>query len=102
MSPEQNQTTRNLPLNAANYAKASKRTDEAAKWYDMALKASDEQIKTKSSFANLGRRANILVAAGKMQEALAAAELALTAGRAEKADTSALEKRIADMKAANK
>ena len=85
-------------LNAANYAKANKQT-EATKWFDMALKASDEQIKAKSNFANLGRRANILVAAGRMQEALAAAEKALEAGKAEKADTAALEKRIADMKA---
>lgn len=86
-------------LNAANYAKANKQTDAAAKWYDMALKASDEQVKGKASFANLGRRVNILVAAGKMQEAIAAAEKAVEAGKAEKADTSALEKRIADMKA---
>ncbi len=86
-------------LNAANYAKANKQTDAAAKWYDMALKASDEQIKGKANFANLGRRVNILVAAGKMQEAIAAAEKAVEAGKAEKADTSALEKRIADMKA---
>lgn len=86
-------------LNAGNYAKSVKRMDDAAKWYDAALKASDEQIKAKSNFANLGRRANILVAAGKMQEALAAAEQAVVAGKAEKADTSALEKRIADMKA---
>ena len=73
--------------------------DEAGKWYDAALKASDEQIKAKSNFANLGRRANILVAAGKMQEALVAAEKAVEVGKAEKADTSALEKRIADIKA---
>jgi len=86
-------------LNAANYAKSVKRMDEAGKWYDAALKASDEQIKAKSNFANLGRRANILVAAGKMQEALVAAEKAVEVGKAEKADTSALEKRIADIKA---
>lgn len=86
-------------LNAANYAKANKQTEAATKWFDAALKASDEQIKGKASFANLGRRANILVAAGRMPEALAAAEKALEAGKAEKADTAALEKRIADMKA---
>lgn len=85
--------------NAANYAKANKQAEAAAKWYDAALKASDEQIKAKTNFANLGRRANILVAAGRMQEALAAAEKALEAGKAEKADTAALEKRIADLKA---
>ncbi len=86
-------------LNAANYAKANKQAEAATKWYDAALRASDEQIKAKANFANLGRRANILVAAGRMQEALAAAEKAVEVGKAEKADTSALEKRIADIKA---
>lgn len=86
-------------LNAANYAKANKQSEAATKWYDASLKASDEQVKAKPNFANLGRRANILVAAGKMQEALAAAEQAVVAGKAENADTKALEKRIADMKA---
>lgn len=86
-------------LNAANYAKANKQTEAASKWYELAIKASDEQVKAKANFANLGRRANILVAAGRMQEALAAAEKALEVGKAEKADTAALEKRIADMKA---
>jgi hypothetical protein len=35
------------PFQAANYAKANKAPDDAAKWYDQALKAIDEQIKTK-------------------------------------------------------
>lgn len=87
-------------LNAANYAKANKQTEAATKWYDMALKASDEQIKAKANFANLGRRVNILVAAGKTADAIAAAEKAVEIGKAEKADTAALEKRIADWKAA--
>ncbi len=86
-------------VNAANYAKANKLTDDAAKWFEAALKASDEQIKAKGSFANYQRRANILVAAGRMQDALAAAEKAVEVGKAEKVDTSALEKRIADIKA---
>jgi hypothetical protein len=86
-------------VNAANYAKNNKLTDDAAKWFDAALKASDEQIKAKPNFANYGRRANILVAAGRMQDALIAAEKAVEIGKAEKVDTSALEKRIADMKA---
>jgi hypothetical protein len=86
-------------VSAANYAKANKLTDDAAKWYESALKASDEQIKGKPNFANYQRRANILAAAGRMQDALAAAEKAVEIGKAEKADTAALEKRIADMKA---
>ena len=86
-------------FSAANYAKANKRTEEAAKWYEMAIKASDKQVKGKKNFANLQRRANILFAAGRTQDALAAAEKAVLAGKAEKADTAALEKRIADIKA---
>lgn len=89
-------------FNAANYAKTSKRTEDASKWYQMSLKASDEQVKAKPNFANYRLRTNILVAAGKMPEALAAAQRAVELGKAEKADTSALEKRIADMKAAPK
>lgn len=87
-------------LSAANFARDRKLNAVATRWYDMALKASDEQIRAKANFANLNRRTNILVAAGRMPEALAAAEKALEAGKAEKVDTAALEKRIADMKAA--
>lgn len=88
------------PFAAANYAKANKATDDAAKWYDQALKAIDEQIKTKPSFQNLTRRANTLLNMGRTQDGIAAAEKAVEAGKAEKADTSALEKRIAELKAA--
>lgn len=87
------------PFQAANYAKANKAADDAAKWYEQALRAIDEQIKTKPSFQNLARRANTLLNAGRTQEGIAAAEKAVEAGKAEKADTSGLEKRIADLKA---
>lgn len=87
------------PFQAAGYAKANKAPDDAAKWFDQALKAIDEQIKTKPNFQNYGRRATTLFQAGKTQEALVAAEKAVEVGKAEKADTSALEKRIADIKA---
>lgn len=90
------------PLNAANYAKTNKLNDDANKWFDQALKAVDTQIATKATFVNLRARANILLAAGKTQEGLAAAEKALEQGKADKADAAAvaaLEKRIADLKA---
>ena len=87
------------PLAAANYAKANKAPDDAARWFDQALKAVDEQIKAKPNFANYRQKSNILFAAGRMVEALAAAEKAVEIGKAEKADTAALEKRIADIKA---
>lgn len=88
------------PLQAANYAKANKSPEEAAKWYDQALRAIDEQLKAKEDFQNLSRKATILINAGKRDEGIAVAEKAVIAGKAEKADTAALEKRIADLKAA--
>ena len=63
------------------------------------MKAIDEQIKTKPTFQNLTRRANTLLNMGRTQDGIAAAEKAVEAGKAEKVDTSALEKRIADLKA---
>lgn len=87
------------PLNAANFAKQAKAADDANKWYDQANRAIDEVIKAKPNFQNTSRKASILLTAGKMQEALAAAEKAVEVGKAEKADTAALEKRIADIKA---
>lgn len=86
-------------LTAANYAKTNKLNEDAAKWYEMAIKASDEQIKAKPDFANYRTRSNIFFAAGKMSDAAAAAEKAVELGKAAKADTAALEKRIADIKA---
>ncbi len=90
------------PLNAANYAKANKMPDDAAKWYDQAVKAIDQQIAAKPNFANYRQKANILLSANRSGDALVAAEKAVEVGKAEKADAaqvSALEKRIADMKA---
>lgn len=87
------------PYQAANYAKANKATDDAAKWYEQALKAIDEQIKTKPTFQNLTRRASTLLNAGKTQEGIPALEKAVEAGKAAKEDTSALEKRLAELKA---
>lgn len=86
-------------FNAASYAKTNKQNDDATKWFDAAAKASDELIKAKPTFANYRQRSNIFFAAGRMPESLAAAEKAVELGKAEKADTAALEKRIADIKA---
>lgn len=87
-------------VSAANYAKANKLADDAAKWFDQALKAVDMQIAAKPTFANYRTKSNILFNAGRMREALAVTEKAVELGKAEKADTAALEKRIADIKAA--
>lgn len=87
------------PFSAANYAKQNKAVEEANKWYEQSLKIVDEQIKAKPTFQTLSRRATVLAQAGRTPEAIAAAEKAVEQGKIEKADTSALEKRIADMKA---
>ena len=86
-------------LNAAMYAKQNKLNDDATRWFDHSLKAVDMQIAAKPNFVNYRAKANILLNAGRNQEAIAAAEKAVEVGKAEKADTAALEKRIADLKA---
>jgi tetratricopeptide (TPR) repeat protein len=84
---------------AANYAKQNKAEKDATAWYEHALKANDEAIKTKANFANLSGRANILLALGRRDEAIAAADKAIETGKAEKANTGNFEKRFADVKA---
>lgn len=87
------------PYQAALYAKDNKASTEASAWFDQAVKALDLSIAAKPTFQNLGSKATVLLAAGRNSEALSAAEKAVEQGKAEKADTSALEKRIAEMKA---
>lgn len=86
------------PFNAANFAKQNKADAEASQWYERSLKAIDVQVAAKPNFMNLARRASILFAMGKKDEGVSAAEKAIAQGKAEKADTSALEKRVADIK----
>jgi hypothetical protein len=59
----------------------------------------DQSIKVKETFDNLRSKANALYKLGKKEEAFAVAEQAIQRGKADKADTSAFEKRLADMKA---
>ena len=67
--------------------------------YDEALKFIDQSIKIKETFQNLSSKANILWAAGKKEEAITVADAAIAKGKADKANTTAVEKRVADMKA---
>ncbi len=67
--------------------------------YDEALKFIDQSIKVKETFQNLSSKANILWAAGKKDEAITVADAAIAKGKADKANTTAFEKRVADMKA---
>lgn len=87
-----NPTNEVLPLQVAN---------TYANWknFDEALKFVDQSIKVKETFRNLSAKANILWAAGRKDEAMAAADAAIAKGKADKVDTTAFEKRVADMKA---
>ena len=59
----------------------------------------DQSIKVKETFDNLRVKANALYKLGKKEEAIALGEQAIQRGKADKADTTAFEKRLADMKA---
>jgi len=87
------------PFNAANYAKQNKDDEDAGRWFEQALKVLDTSIASKETFQNLSAKANVLLASGKKDEALAIADKAIAQGKADKADTAAFEKRIADVKA---
>lgn len=87
------------PFNAAGFANNNGAKAEAAKWIEQSLKAIDQVIAAKPNFANTSRKATILFGAGRTAEAIAAGEKAIEIGKAEKADTAALEKRVADAKA---
>lgn len=86
-----NPTNEVFPLNAASAFAADKNWDEALKYVD-------QSIKVKPTFRNLSAKATILHSAGKNEEAFAAAEKAIAAGKTEGADTSAFEKRVAGWK----
>jgi Protein of unknown function (DUF2911) len=87
-----NPTNETLPLQVANTYAREKNWDEA-------LKFVDQSIKIKETFPNLSAKANILWGAGKKDEALTVADAAIAKGKADKANTAAFEKRVADMKA---
>ena len=87
-----NPTNEVLPLQVANTYAREKNWDEA-------LKFVDQSIKVKETFGNLSSKANILWGAGKKDEAFKVADAAIAKGKAEKANTAAFEKRIADLKA---
>ena len=87
-----NPTEWRLPLQVgAAYANENK-FDEALKWVD-------QSIKIKETYQNLATKANVLINSGKKEEGIAVAEQALARGKADKVDTSRLEKRLADLKA---
>jgi hypothetical protein len=80
------------PLQAASYALQNKDNEEGMAWLD-------QSIKVKETFQNLSAKAQALFATGKKDEAFTVAEKAIERGKADKVDTAAFEKRVADMKA---
>jgi hypothetical protein len=87
------------PFQAAGYAKQNNDMEDAKAWIDASLKAIDSSIAAKPTFQNLSARTTILLNAGRKDEAFATADKAIAQGKADKVDTAAFEKRIADLKA---
>jgi hypothetical protein len=88
-----NPTAPQLPLQVAQ-------TYFALNNFDEALKYVDQSIKIKETFGNLSWKSNILWGMGKKDEAQTVADAAIAKGKADKANTTAFEKRVADRKAA--
>ena len=86
------------PYQAAMYARDNKADADAKAWFEQALKVADANIAAKESFQNLAAKVNILIGAGRRDEAFALADKAVARGKAEKVDTAGFEKRIADLK----
>jgi tetratricopeptide (TPR) repeat protein len=87
-----NPTNEVLPLQVANVYVNDKNFTEA-------LKFVDQSIKVKQTFRNLSAKARILYAAGRKDEAFKVADEAIAQGKADKVDTAAFEKQLANMKA---
>ncbi|HUQ30910.1 MAG TPA: DUF2911 domain-containing protein [Pyrinomonadaceae bacterium] len=87
-----NPTAWQIPLQVANQYANDDKWDEALKW-------ADQSIKVKETFQNLATKAQLLFAAGRKDEAFAVADKAVERGKADKADTTRFEKRLADMRA---
>jgi hypothetical protein len=82
------------PLQAANFALQNgnpTEREEAMRWLEQSIKAQE-------TFANMSAKARALADQGKTQEAITAGERALELGKAAKADTADLEKRLAEWK----
>jgi len=89
-----NPTAGQLPTQVAQTLWARFKDNEAA------LKYVDQGIKIKETFGNLSLKSNILWDLGKKDEAQAVADAAIAKGKADKANTAAFEKRVADRTAA--
>jgi hypothetical protein len=82
------------PLSAANFAlrnNIATDDEEGMAWLD-------RSIKVKETYQNLSVKSRALFRAGKKAEAIALAEQAIQRGKLDKANTSGLEKELADWK----
>ena len=68
--------------------------------WDDAVNYVDKSVKVQENYDNLRARAILLFRAGRKEEALKAADVAVARGKADKKDTTNFEKRVANMKAA--
>jgi len=82
------------PLQAANYVLLSDDKTAAAE----AVGWLEQSLKIKETFGNMYTKARLLASQGKTQEAIAVGERALVLGKEAKANTSDLEKRLAEWK----
>jgi len=83
------------PMQAGNWVLQNLKPADSA----LGMEWLDQSIKIKETFHNLSAKANALYRAGKKEEAFTVAEQAIQKGKADKVDTAAFEKRLADMKA---
>jgi tetratricopeptide (TPR) repeat protein len=81
-----------IPLTVGNAYANDDKLEDAMKW-------TEQSIKVKETFQNLAAKAQLLFAMGKKDEALAVADKAIARGKADGADTTRFEKRVADLKA---
>jgi hypothetical protein len=88
--------------NVGQYAYDNGLKDEGMTLLTEALKLVDQSIAAKEGYGNLQGRANILLEMGRLDEGYAAADKALVFGKANKVDTSGLEKRLSDVRAMKK
>lgn len=88
------------PYQAAGFANTNNDKTSATAWIAQALKAVDASIAAKETWQNLTARANILLSAGRRDDAFAAADKAIVFGKANNENTANFEKRFADLKAA--
>jgi len=89
-----NPTAGQLPLQVAQTLWGRFKDNEEA------LKYVEQSIKVKETFVNLSTKSNILWDLGKKEEAQTVADAAIAKGKADKVNTAAFEKRVADRKAA--